>query len=218
MKRSPGTWRAPTDGRGGGHAPSRARASDRTQLVREPTRRELRQTSGDLHVRDEASLPALPGRTTPRCRNTLADHARVPEQYGFSRVKKAMFLTVSQTRINYRESALSAGAAGEVHGGDRLPWAGEVGADNFAPLATLDWQIHIYGAASDPIRDAARATGIALHEFAWTERAEEAGLERDALYLVRPDGYVALADAHQDAVALRAHIAKFDIAARAAGA
>ena len=32
-----------------------------------------------------------------------------------------------------------------VHGGDRLPWAGKSGIDNFAPLRSLDWQLHIYG-------------------------------------------------------------------------
>ncbi len=32
-----------------------------------------------------------------------------------------------------------------------------------------------------------------LHRFRFDERTEEAGLERDAAYLVRPDGYVGAA-------------------------
>ena len=42
----------------------------------------------------------------------------------------------------------------------------------------------------------------------------DAGLRRDALYLIRPDGYVALADAGQDRETLQAYLAKFRIMAR----
>ena len=37
-------------------------------------------------------------------------------------VRRLMFLTVSQTAVNYRRGPLSHGAAGRVRGGDRLPW------------------------------------------------------------------------------------------------
>ncbi len=37
-------------------------------------------------------------------------------------VRRFLFRTVSQTAITYRGSALSEGAAGTVHSGDRLPW------------------------------------------------------------------------------------------------
>jgi hypothetical protein len=146
-------------------------------------------------------------------RELLAPHI-APFALGFSRVRKAAFRALSQTRINYRESSLSVGSAGDVHGGDRLPWAGGDGFDNFEPLAAIDWQVHVYGEASQTLREAARAFEIPLHEFPWTEHADEAGLERDALYLVRPDGYVALADAEQDAQALQAHLSRFKIAPR----
>jgi hypothetical protein len=33
-----------------------------------------------------------------------------------------------------------------------------------------------------------------LHEFAWRRQYGEAGFAQDALYLIRPDSYVALAD------------------------
>ena len=68
-----------------------------------------------------------------------------PHVMGFEWVRKALFRAVSQTRINYRGSALSVGEAGDVKGGDRLPWAGGEGVDNFAPLASLEWQVHVYG-------------------------------------------------------------------------
>jgi 2-polyprenyl-6-methoxyphenol hydroxylase-like FAD-dependent oxidoreductase len=138
-----------------------------------------------------------------------------PIALGFSAVSNAAFRLISQTRIHYRSSPLSEGAAGDIHGGDRLPWVPQAdGTDNFAPLTSLDWQIHVYGAASQALRDAAPKTGLPLHAFAWSESAKRAGLAQDALYLVRPDGYVALADASQDVAKLRALIARFQIATR----
>lgn len=132
----------------------------------------------------------------------------------FDKARRLMFRTLSQTRISYRQSALSAGSAGEVAGGDRLPWVRAANYDNFAPLASLDWQIHVYGAAGEPLREAARDLGVELHKFAWTAEAEAAGLVRDALYLVRPDGHVALASTTQDVSVLRTYLSRFEIAPR----
>jgi 2-polyprenyl-6-methoxyphenol hydroxylase-like FAD-dependent oxidoreductase len=109
----------------------------------------------------------------------------LPFFFRFRRFRRLMFRTVSQIGIEYRESALSAGQAGEVHGGDRLPWIGPTGA-NFDALTSLDWQVHVYG-------DARPETDLPLHVFPWSAEAEQAGLQRDAAYLVRPDGYVAVA-------------------------
>lgn len=125
----------------------------------------------------------------------------LPFLAGFSAARKLMFETVSQVRIAYRDSALSAGQAGDIHGGDRLPWAGAGGADNFAPLRTLDWQVHVYGEAAAPVAETLGRLGLPLHSFAFHAAAEAAGLRRDALYLIRPDGYVALAGAKCGAIA-----------------
>jgi 2-polyprenyl-6-methoxyphenol hydroxylase-like FAD-dependent oxidoreductase len=112
---------------------------------------------------------------------------------------------ISQIRVAYRTSALSSGRAGRVRGGDRLPWVDlEDGHDNFEPLAALDWQVHVYGVAGPSLRALTAERGLALHEFGWGRRSRAAGLRRDALYLVRPDGYVALADARQDVRTLAA--------------
>jgi 2-polyprenyl-6-methoxyphenol hydroxylase-like FAD-dependent oxidoreductase len=114
-------------------------------------------------------------------------------------VRRFLFRTVSQTGVRYPQSALSEGSAGAVHGGDRLPWTGAVaGADNFAPLADLAWQAHVYGDPQPGTADACAALGLALHAFAWRPTMRQAGLVRGALYVVRPDGYVALADARGD--------------------
>jgi len=125
-------------------------------------------------------------------------------------VRRFLFRTVSQTAVNYRESSLSEGTAGEVHGGDRLPWVkldgnGEC-EDNFAPLTSLDWQVHVYGEATAGMRAACDARGLPLQVFTWRQEMSKKGLRRDAAYLVRPDGYVALADAEGSAAAIAAYL------------
>jgi len=128
-------------------------------------------------------------------------------------VRRQMFRLVSQIRIEYRSSPLSAGSAGRVHGGDRLPWVETF--DNFAPLASLDWQVHVYGRTDAALRAAAGQRGIPIHDFHWNARAEAAGLAPDAFYLVRPDGHVGLADAAEDLARLDGYLARFAIVPRA---
>jgi hypothetical protein len=94
---------------------------------------------------------------------------------------------------------LSEGRAGSVRGGDRLPWVtaggtSDIGSDNFSPLTSLDWQVHVYGAAAGPLSEVCARRGLALHTFPWQAATSRAGLVRGAVYLVRPDGYVGLAD------------------------
>ncbi|WP_119388365.1 FAD-dependent monooxygenase [Taklimakanibacter lacteus] len=126
------------------------------------------------------------------------------------------FGLISQTRIDYRASAISAGSAGEVAGGDRLPWVDFGGDDNFAPLNELDWQVHVYGEADPLFRQAIGAPGIALHRFDWNEAVGKAGLMRNAAYLLRPDGHVALASETQDAARFEEYIAALGLKPQAA--
>jgi hypothetical protein len=81
-----------------------------------------------------------------------------------------------------------------VHGGDRLPWVRVGESDNFAPLASMDWQVHVYGSVSAQLSAWCAAKDVPLHTFGWRSEYENAGLARDALYLLRPESYVALAD------------------------
>jgi len=105
-----------------------------------------------------------------------------------------MFRMISQTTLNYQDSALSAGKAGKVEGGDRLPWVEAAGADNFAPLAHIGWQVHVYGTAAADLKAWGARLGIQVYEFEWDAKHGEAGLARDAAYLLRPDTYVAFAE------------------------
>src|SRR5438045_1524725 len=53
-----------------------------------------------------------------------------PRVFSFDVVREFIFQTVSQITLNYRGCPLSAGSAGHVHGGDRLPWVSVDGGDN----------------------------------------------------------------------------------------
>src|ERR1700730_6708299 len=133
----------------------------------------------------------------------------VPLFFRMGAVRRLLFRTVSQTQVNYRGSSLSAGTAGNVHGGDRLPWVDlGSGADNFAPLTSLEWQAHVYGEVRRGVREACAELLLPLHVFAWQQAMRRAGLQNGALYLIRPDGYVALADPSTDPERLRQYFTK----------
>src|SRR5215469_1981402 len=105
----------------------------------------------------------------------------------------------------------SEGKAGEVHGGDRLPWVRMGSDDNFAPLRSLEWQVHVYGEIKGPFATTCRELGLPAHVFAWNDGAEDAGIKRDAAYLVRPDGHVALASPEQSVTNLRAYVERLHL-------
>ena len=134
----------------------------------------------------------------------------LPPLFELQAVRRFAFRTVSQTVITYRGSSqLSVGIAGGIHGGDRLPWVPlDHGSsiDNFAPLASLDWQLHVYGDASAATRAACEQRRLALHEFAWQPAMSRAGLRRDAMYLIRPDGYVGFSSGEQSVAELQAYL------------
>jgi 2-polyprenyl-6-methoxyphenol hydroxylase-like FAD-dependent oxidoreductase len=106
-------------------------------------------------------------------------------------VRELMFRTVSQITLNYRGSPLSVGRAGYVEAGDRLPWV--CAPDEPAPVS-LGWQARIYGAAPETLARWCAEHGLELLTLAWSETRAAAGLRQGALYLLRPDTYVALVD------------------------
>jgi 2-polyprenyl-6-methoxyphenol hydroxylase-like FAD-dependent oxidoreductase len=131
--------------------------------------------------------------------------------FRFRPVRGFLFHIVSQLGISYPDSSLSVGRAGSVGGGDRLPWvrseSGSDGTSNFAPLASLRWQVHVYGDGAPGVRQACEELGLEHHAFAWRAAVARSGLARDATYLVRPDGYVALVDATGGTERLREYVA-----------
>jgi 2-polyprenyl-6-methoxyphenol hydroxylase-like FAD-dependent oxidoreductase len=134
----------------------------------------------------------------------------VPLLLKFAPARRLLFRTISQIGVNYRSSTLSQGRAGGVYGGDRLPWVkaelNGMDQDNFAPLASLDWQVHVYGDSAAEIQPVCDARKLPLHVFAWRPEMRQAGLRRNAVYLVRPDGYVAMAEPAGSAAAITLYL------------
>lgn len=134
--------------------------------------------------------PSLSGRIV----RTLAAPNLLALVIRFRAAQRAMFRLISQTRISYPDSPLSIGKAGRIDAGDRLPYLPEA----YRALNGFHWQLHVHGSAAEALTHDAAEIGLPLHCFEWNEKAQEAGYARDALYLVRPDGHVALASPSQD--------------------
>lgn len=95
--------------------------------------------------------------------------AILPRLFKFSRTGRFIFRRISQTAISYRGHQ------------DRLPWIESV--DNYKPLQSLNWQIHIYG-------DQQIKSEHEVHYFSWNAEMKSKGLEKNQAYLIRPDGHV----------------------------
>src|SRR6516164_137492 len=134
----------------------------------------------------------------------------IPTAMKFEAAREYLFRTVSQITLNYRGGPLSVGSAGHVHGGDRLPWVSIDGRDNYEPLA-VTWQVHVYGSASAELVTGCASHSVPLHVFDWRSEHEAAGLARNAIYLLRPDSYVALADPSGASAALERYRAEHRI-------
>jgi 2-polyprenyl-6-methoxyphenol hydroxylase-like FAD-dependent oxidoreductase len=135
----------------------------------------------------------------------------IPTAMAFEAAREYLFRTVSQITLNYRDGPLSVGTGGHVHGGDRLPWVAIHGKDNFEPLQAMTWQVHVYGSASAQLADWCACHDMPLHVFDWQPEHEAAGLARNALYLLRPDTYVALADPSAAPEALERYFSDHEI-------
>jgi hypothetical protein len=131
----------------------------------------------------------------------------LPRIFGLDYTRRYMFRTVSQIGIQYRHSPISQGQTGKLKSGDRLPWVEPTSStpgapDNFTPLANLNWQAHFYGHRDPAIAQYCTANNLPLHTFPWTSAAAKTRLRENALYLIRPDGYIAFADPKPTVAAL----------------
>ena len=126
----------------------------------------------------------------------------------FEAVREFAFRTVSQINVNYRASPLSQGRAGHVHAGDRMPWVAVDGVDNYDALTKTVWQAQVYGEARPDLVAWCADQKLPLQTFAWASPYARAGLAQNALYLLRPDTYVGLADESGSAEALRSYLRK----------
>ncbi|HEY2464732.1 MAG TPA: FAD-dependent monooxygenase [Steroidobacteraceae bacterium] len=159
---------------------------------------------------DRAFTAVISDSAFARFVRTKAIPAFAPALFRLPAMRRFVFRTVSQISVNYRDSSLSRGAAGKLHGGDRLPWVkvGQGEEHNFAALASMDWQIHVYGDAAPGMQTLADDRKIPLRIFAWTAGMRQAGLLRNAAYLIRPDGYIGVADPRGGASAIGAYLSE----------
>src|SRR4029453_19204245 len=77
--------------------------------------------------------------------------ALMPLLFASKPMRRGLYPPIAQTKVNYRGSPLRGGHLGSVRGGDRLPWVKTFDIDNYASLTALDWQVHVYGEATDDL-------------------------------------------------------------------
>jgi hypothetical protein len=76
--------------------------------------------------------------------------------------------------------------------------------------ARSTWQLHVYGDPSDSMTSACASLSLPIERRPWSAGAHAAHLQRDAGYLVRPDGHVALVISRDaDAGELRHYTERF---------
>lgn len=117
----------------------------------------------------------------------------IPQLIQTSWIKKALFKVLSQTQLHYRKSMLSIGKVGDYYGGDRFPWIRTEDGDNYQYLQAVDWQLFVYGQSTSQLKQLAHRFNLLLHQEKWTKEVERLGIPKGSVFLVRPDGYIAVA-------------------------
>ncbi|WHI54436.1 FAD-dependent monooxygenase [Mammaliicoccus lentus] len=134
-----------------------------------------------------------------------------PKLLRFNALKKIMFKAISQTNLNYQQSELSVGEYGAIKGGDRLPWINTSTINNFEPLKSYDWQIHVYGTITQNVKQLAYETGIPMYNVSWNKPMNAQGIKENSVFLVRPDSYVSVATDFKNLDPIKNMIHKYSI-------
>jgi 2-polyprenyl-6-methoxyphenol hydroxylase-like FAD-dependent oxidoreductase len=156
------------------------------------------------------NLAAAEGHLAEIIRTRLAPLI-LPRVVKIEAAREFIFRTISQITLNYRGKGLDQGHAGPVYGGDRLPWVKLDEGDNYGTLERIGWQIHVYGVARDDLKRWCEEKAVLLQAHPWREPMRQAGLRENALYLIRPDTYVALADPAQSVATVEQFFARTGI-------
>lgn len=115
----------------------------------------------------------------------------VPVALKFEFVRQRAFRFASQLICNYRGSTLCQVDTGLVQSGDRLPWVQIEQGDNFSTLRDICWQLHVYGEPGPQLHRWGEKAGVKVFVFPWNDQCTKVGLIKDAVYLLRPDQYIA---------------------------
>ena len=109
-----------------------------------------------------SALPPPKAGSPTSLRTRIAPHADSQGRRVSRRFASILFRTVSQITLNYRGGPLSGGV------GRACAWrrpaamgARSTATDNFAPLAAMTWQVHVYGSATAELRGLVRRSRCA---------------------------------------------------------
>ncbi|MNG44914.1 Pentachlorophenol 4-monooxygenase [compost metagenome] len=139
------------------------------------------------------SIITAEGALAAKIRTQIAPYL-LPKIYNNAPLSHFIFRIISQLGIHYRQSPLSQGKSGKIHAGDRLPWIQQAHSNNFESLKQILWQIHVYGTARPELQTWCHQHNLPLSEFVWDTNCKKVGLLENAVYLIRPDTYIALID------------------------
>lgn len=127
----------------------------------------------------------------------------------FEWVRRKIFGTVSQTRIQYRSSSISVneGSTGTVRAGDRLPWHqvtldGESSPrDIYSFLKDISFHLFLFDSSQEEVRAAlewkkAQSIVVGVHVIRDCELSVRHGIGAPSVLLVRPDGYIGYCASH----------------------
>ncbi|KHN96009.1 monooxygenase, FAD-binding protein [Metarhizium album ARSEF 1941] len=166
---------------------------------------------------DRAFTLATAEGTVARFIRTKGIPVLVPMLLSCRAVRRFMFRTLSQITLNYCGMSLASGRVGRLEGGQRLPWVVVDGISNYESLASMKWQVHVYGTATDTLLTWCHDHGLGLTAFEWTPEYASAGLTRDVVCILRPDGYVAMIQSGVDVSAIERYFERRQIRLRSFG-
>jgi hypothetical protein len=146
------------------------------------------------------------------------------------RARRLAFMTLSQTGIEYRQSPLSrtiAAAPAAPQAGDRFPWlqltfrADGAREDVFQKMNDTKFTLLVFGQPGPRAGLAGFGDLVDVHAVPQTPENEAAlqalSIDGPAYYLVRPDGYVAVAGSHFNEADVRLWFADHRVHAAGAG-
>ena len=143
-------------------------------------------------------------------------------------INRRMLVTAGQLKISYPQSNISEHedvVGGNAKAGDRLPFLqvdrnGGGVEDNHSVLQGKNWQAHIYGTPEKATSQLLEDRGVPLWSFPWSTGGGLAkdmtnkGFRRNAVYIIRPDGYIGLVCRQGDGMTLARYLDKWDIGTR----
>ena len=135
----------------------------------------------------------------------------LPKIYNNAPLSHFIFRIISQLGIHYRQSPLSQGKSAKIHAGDRLPWIQQARSNNFESLKQMLWQIHVYGTVQPELQTWCHQHNLPLSEFVWDAHCKKVGLLENAVYLIRPDTYIALIDSQANIDTLQQYFQKIQM-------